>query len=120
MDNTILVALGDLASAKSKITEKKTEAITHLLNYAATHPKKYICYHKNIMILHIHINVLYLSALKKHIHAGGHLFFSDNTLKTANYKHNGPIHIIAKILKNVIGSAAEAEIGPTYVNTLEP
>ena len=32
---------------------------------------------------------------------------------------NGPIHTICKILKNVVGSAAEAEIAGTYVNATE-
>ena len=32
---------------------------------------------------------------------------------------NGPIHVISKITKNVMESAAEAEIGAGYINTRE-
>ena len=32
---------------------------------------------------------------------------------------NGPIHYISRIMSNVMGSAAEAEIGATYINGQE-
>ena len=32
---------------------------------------------------------------------------------------NGPIHIISKIIKNIMSSAVEAEIGAGYINTSE-
>ena len=32
---------------------------------------------------------------------------------------NGPIHVISKIIKNVMSSAAEAEIGAGYINARE-
>ena len=38
INNTMLVALGTLAAAQTKGTEKTMEATTQLLNYAATNP----------------------------------------------------------------------------------
>ena len=38
IDNTMLVALGDLASAQAQPTEETWDKITWILNYAATYP----------------------------------------------------------------------------------
>jgi hypothetical protein len=38
VDNTLLVALGTIASAQSKGTEATMNAMVQLLNYCATHP----------------------------------------------------------------------------------
>ena len=38
IDNTMLVALGSLASSQAQGTEATMDAAVHLLNYAATHP----------------------------------------------------------------------------------
>jgi hypothetical protein len=119
VDNTMLVALGDLASAQANGTQQTMEAVTWLLNYAATHPDATVCFHASDMILHIHSDGSYLSAPKARSRAGGHFFLSNNTIDPAQCKVNGPIHVTAKILRNVMGSAAEAEIGASYVNGQE-
>ena len=75
------------------------EAITQLLSYAATYPNAKIHYHKNIMVLHVHRDVSYLSAPKERSHVGRSFSFLDNTLYPANYKRNGPIDIIEKSSK---------------------
>ena len=116
VDNTMLVALSDLASAQAHGTQHTMEALTWLLNYAATHPDATICYTASAMVLHIHSDGSYLSAPKSRSRAGGLFFLSNNTKDPATCKLNGPIHITAKILRNVMGSAAEAEIGAGYVN----
>ena len=72
------------------------------------------------MILHVHIDASYLSAPRARSCAGGHYILTDpfddvTTLK----KSNGPIHSVSKIMDNVMGSAAEAEIGAAYINGWE-
>ena len=37
----------------------------------------------------------------------------------AGTQFNGPIYVLAKIIKAVMGSAAEAEVGGLYMNALE-
>jgi hypothetical protein len=98
IDNTMLVALGNLASAQINGTQKTLDAITWLLNYAATHPGATIRYHASGMILHIHSDGSYLSAPKARSHAGGHFFLCGGHTNPAKCKLNGPIHIKAKIL----------------------
>ena len=115
VDNTIIVILGDLAIEQTKCTKPTIKAVTHLLNYAATHTNAILRYHKSEMILHIHSDGSYLSVPKAQNRAGGYFFLSYNTMDTAKCPHNGPIYVLSRILKNVMGSAAEVEIGLTYV-----
>ena len=73
------------------------------------------------MILYIHSDASYLSAPRAPSRIGGHYFLSDRspdpTLPPRNYPRlNGLIHTVSKIMSNVMGSAAEAEIGATYIN----
>ena len=108
VDNTILVALDDLASEQTQGTQKILDSITQLLKYAATHPNSTIRYRKINMVLHIHSDGSYLSALKDRSRAGGHFFLSSHSPDPAKCTLNGPIHLITKILRNVMVSAAEA------------
>ena len=110
LDNTMLVALGDLASAQSQPTEDTWDQITWLLNYAATYPDAAILYHASDMCLHVHIDASYLSAPKARSRASGFFFLSNHPSKVdpSNATLNGTIHVNSKIIKNVMGSAAEA------------
>ena len=103
VDNTMIVALGDLVSMESKIKDNTMEAITHLFNYAATHPNVKIQYQNIGMILHIQRDFHYLSVTKSHSHVGRHFLISDNTLTYIHCKHNIPIHTIEKNLQKCHG-----------------
>jgi hypothetical protein len=70
------------------------------------------------MILHIHIDASYLSESEAKSRAGG-FFYMGNTSKNDNKLTNGAILIISKVLKHVMSSAAEAEIGAVFINTKE-
>ena len=117
IDNTMLVALGDLASAQTQPTEATWNKIIWILNYAATYPEAEIQYHASDMCLHIHSDASYLSAPKARSRASGFFFLSDNpsNIPPADARLNGAIHINTKIIKRVMGSAAEAEIGAGYL-----
>ena len=71
------------------------------------------------MILHIHSDGSYLSDPKACNHAGGHFFLSSNTSDPAKCPPNEPVHVIAKILCNVMGSVDETEAGDSYLNGQE-
>jgi len=68
------------------------------------------------MVLAIHSDTSYLSESKARSRAGGHFSMSTNTEFPAN---NGAVFTIAQIIKAVILSAAEAEIGAMFVNARE-
>jgi hypothetical protein len=61
VDPTVLMPLNDIATEQTKATEKMQAATNQLLDYLATHPYATIRYHASYMILHIHIDALYLS-----------------------------------------------------------
>ena len=69
---TLLVALGDHASAQTKASDDTWEKNVWLLNYAATHPDANITYNASDMCLHAHSDVSYLSVPKACSWAGGY------------------------------------------------
>jgi hypothetical protein len=77
VDPTVLMPLNDIATEKTKATEKTQAATNQLLDYLATHPHATIRYHASNMILHIHSDVSYLSVSNARSRLGG-LFFLGN------------------------------------------
>ena len=121
IDSTMLVALGDLASAQSTSTEHTAKALTKLLNYAAINPDTEITYHKSDMILHIDSDALYLLVSKCRSQAGGSYYLSDKIgtpsfLEKNSPPINSPIYVLSKIMRNVVASAAESELGALLLN----
>jgi hypothetical protein len=90
--------------------------VLQFLDYASTHPDAIVMYHASDMVLTGHSNTLCLSKSKARSHAGGHVFMSNNTAKTPN---NCAILMIAQIIKTVMSSAAEAEVGALCINCRE-
>jgi hypothetical protein len=122
IDTTMLVALGTLASAQSQGTEATAKAVTRLLNYAASHPDAVLRYHASDMILYVHSDASYLSEPKARSRVGGHFYLSSKPVDptkppNAPVPNNGAVHTGATILKNVMSSVAEAELGGLFVNT---
>jgi hypothetical protein len=120
IDSTMLVALGTLASAQTHGTQSTMKAATHLLNYAATHPNATLRYHASDMLLEIHSDASYLSAPKARSRAGG-LHFLGNKIDTSlpnapPATPNGAIHVLSNIMRNVLASATEAEVGALFHN----
>jgi hypothetical protein len=120
IDNTMLVALGSLASAQTKGTAATAKAAAHLLDHAATHPNAVIRFTKSEMILHIHSDASHLSESEARSRVGGCFFLSNPiNVKDPNSpsaQNNGAIHIVSSILNNVMSSAAEAEVGALFYN----
>jgi hypothetical protein len=119
IDNTLLVALGSLAAAQTESTTATMKAMTKVLNYAASHPDATIRYKASDMILHIHSDASYLSEPKARSRCGGFFFLStaDDPNPDAPAPFiNGPIHITSNIMRNVMASATEAEVGAIFHN----
>ena len=120
----MLTVLGYIAAQQSKGTEKRYADTLWLLNYTATHPNAKIRYTASNMILYIHNDASYLSKPQARSCAGGHYFLGDKrpdmtTPPTNRPCLNGPIHSISRIMSNVMGSAAKAEICAAYINGQE-
>jgi hypothetical protein len=68
------------------------------------------------MILAVHSDASYLSKASARSRVGGHFFCSKDS---ENPRNNGAIHNVSKILKAIMSSTAEAELGALYVNACE-
>ena len=117
VDPTMLHILNNLASAQTHGTQHTVDTMTYFLNYCATHPDASITYTASDMILRLHSDASYLSENQARSRIGGHFYLG--FLPISDKRLNGPILAIAKILKNVMSSAAEAEIGATFHNCKE-
>jgi hypothetical protein len=70
------------------------------------------------MILYIHSDAFYLSSIEAKSRARG-VFYMGSSADTANKLTNGAILIISTVLKHVMSSAVEAEIGAVFINAKE-
>ena len=114
VDATMLVALSAIASEQASPTEETMKKTLQFLDYVSSHPDAILTYRASNMVLNVHSNASYLVEPKARSRAGGHYFMSDNA---ANPEDNGAVHNIAQVIKNVMSSAAEAEIGALFLNS---
>eukprot|EP00957_Ditylum_brightwellii_P058775 4455780-Ditylum_brightwellii.AAC.1 len=104
------VALGTIAAVQNQGTQNTADAIKQLLDYCASHPDAVIRYHPSNMILRVHINASYLSEPKAQNRAGRYFYLGNNQLQ----QMNGQILVLSQILRNVLASAAEVELGALF------
>ena len=90
--------------------------VKQFLDYAATHPDAIVTYRASGMTLAVHSDASYLSESKTRSRAGGHFFMSEDESEPRN---NGAVLTVAQIIKAVMSSAAEAELGGLYINSRE-
>ena len=112
VDNKLLVALSELGQQQAAATEATNDAITQLLYYVATYPSDGITFRASGMILAAHSDAAYLNVSKARSRAGAHVMLSEDVPVPA---YNGPVLTVAQIIKNVMSSAAEAELAGLYI-----
>jgi hypothetical protein len=120
----MLVALGTIASTQFKGTQATTQALPQLLNYEAAQTDATVRYTASDMYLYIHSDASVLSEAKARSRAGGTFFLSSRppdpsatpipTVTPPPY--NGAIHTISSIMRNVMASTTEAELGAVFQN----
>jgi hypothetical protein len=113
-DHTVLMHLNDIATEKTTAMEKTQTATSQLLDYLVTHPDATIRFYASDMILHIHSDASYLSFSKARSHLGGIFYLGYNSPNED--KLNGSILNVASVIKNVVASAAESEVGACFQN----
>ena len=116
VDSTILTALSSIATKQAKPTKETMKKVKQLLDYCATQEDAVITYNASNMILAIHSNAGYCNEKNARSRVGGHFFLSKNKQFPPN---NGAILTNATIIKAVMSSAAEAELGALYINAQE-
>src|SRR6056300_678158 len=116
VDNKLLVALNAIGTQQSSPTERTNEAIEWLLDYCATYPSDGILYRASNMILAAHSDAGFNNETKGRSRAGAHIFLSEDE---PSPKWNGAVLTIAQIIKFVMDSASEAELGALYMTAKE-
>ena len=116
VDMTVLMALSSIAVEQTTATEKTMERCTQLLDYLAGQPEAIIRFHASDMILNIHSDASYLSEAKARSRACGHFFMGWMPRDGEPIRLNGAFHVSTTILRFVVASAAEAELGALYHN----
>jgi hypothetical protein len=116
VDSTMLTALSAIASAQAEPTEETMVCCKQFLDYTATHQEAVLTYKRSDMVLVVHSDASYLSKPKARSRAGGHFFLS---LDTEDPINNGAVLNLAQLIKAVMSSAAEAELGTLYINAWE-
>jgi hypothetical protein len=116
VNSTMLPALGSLATQQANPMQNIKKLVHQFLDYATTHPDAIITYLASNMVLAGHSNASYLLETNARSRAGGHFFMSNDDTIPSN---NGAILMILQIIKAVMSSVAEAEIGALYINCRE-
>ena len=116
VDLTVLMALSTIASEQSKGTEQTWQRCKQLLDYLATNPNATVRFYASDMILNIHSDASYLSEKNAHSRACGHFFMGWKPDATKPIKLNGAFFTLCSILRFVVASAAEAELGALFLN----
>jgi len=116
VDSPLLTPLSAIASQQGAPTENTMKRTKQLLDFVASQEDAVLTYHASDMILAIHSDAGYLNEPNARSRAGGHFFLSNDEKYPPN---NGAILNISQVIKAVMSSAAEAELGALYINAKE-
>ena len=116
VDLTLLTALSAIVLQQSKPTEETMKIVNQFLDYCASQQDAVVTYRRSDMKLAGHSDAGYLNKPKARSRAGEHFYMSNNAEHPPN---NGAVLNIAQIIKAVMSSAAESELGALYINAKE-
>ena len=92
------------------------EKAKQLLDYLATHPDTTIRYRASDMIMNVHSDASYLSESEARSRACGHFFMGWSPNNGDPIKLNGAFYVNTTIVRFVVASAEEAELGALFHN----
>jgi hypothetical protein len=119
VEMTILPGLSSIASDQTTATENTESQAQHLMDYLASNPNAVVRFRASAMILNIHSDASYLSESRARSRIGGYFFLGDIPKDGKPIFINGAIFVNCGILKIVVTSAAEAELGALFLNARE-
>jgi len=113
IDPCIKPALNEIAREQAKPTFATKRRTEHLLDYLSTHPEATLRYCASDMILVVETDAAYLVQPEAKSRASGWFVLTNHP--TTTIKNNAPIHVMCTTIKNVVASAAEAEIASIFL-----
>ena len=108
---TVLMTLSAIAVEQTKATTKMLGKCIQLLDYLASNSEAKVRFYAFDMIMNIHLDTSYLSETGARSRACGHFFMGWMPEHCEPIKINRAFYVNATILKFVVASAAEAELG---------
>ena len=123
VDNTMLPALGTLATQQAAPTQHTMNAVIQFLNYAVANPDAVLRYRASDMVLHVESDASYLSETKARSRYAGYQYLSSRPSDTPQTDpippFNAAVNVPCQILREVVSSAAEAELAGLFHNAKE-
>jgi hypothetical protein len=116
VDMMVLMALSAIAVEQTKATTRTLGKCMQLLDYLASNSKAKVRFHASDMIMNIHSDASYLSETGARSRACGHFFMGWMPKNGEPIKINGAFYVNATIMKFVVASAVEAELGALFHN----
>jgi hypothetical protein len=113
---TVLMALSTIAAEQTITMEHTFAKCTQMLDYLAHNGTAKVRFHILDMIMNIHSDASYLSEAKACSRICGHFFMGWQPADGEPICINGAFHVSANILRFIVASAAEAELGTLYHN----
>ena len=111
VDMTVLAELSTIAINQTKATKRTMDRCIQLLDYLVSNQNAKVRFHASDMVLNIHSDALDLSELGARSCACGHFFMGWMSKNGEPIKLNGAFYTSSPIMRFVVASAAEAELG---------
>ena len=112
VDNKLLVALSVIGYQQATATNLTQQAASQLLDYCSTYPNDGILYPSSDMIICTHSDDVFHNKSKGCSRSGAHIFISEGKPMP---KCNGTVITLVPIIKFVMSSASEGEIGVLFI-----
>ena len=112
VDNKLLFNLSSIGAQQAAATQCTNEEINQLLDYSTTYPTDRILYHSSDMVCCAHSDAGFHKESKFRSIAGAHIFLSENDPMP---KWNGPVLAMSQIIKKLMSSTSEAELGALFI-----
>ena len=116
VDMTVLAALGTIAIKQTKATQQTMDWCIQLLDYLASNQDAKVRFHASDMVMNIHSDASYLSESGARSRACGHFFMGWMPKNGDPIRLNGAFYTSSAIMRFVVASAAEAELGALFHN----
>ncbi len=116
VDMTVLIALSSIAMEQTKATEMTMKRCAQLLDYLADHADAKIRFYASNMVMNIHSDASYLSEGRARSQTCGHCFMGWLPKDGDPIQINGAFHVSTNVIRFVVASAAEAELGALFHN----
>jgi hypothetical protein len=116
VDMTVLIALSTIAAKQTISTKPTLERRTQMLDCLVHNANTKVRFQASDMIMNIHLDASYLSEAKACSQTCGHFFMGWMPKDGDPIKINGAFCVSVNILRFVVASTAEAELGTLYHN----